>query len=170
LAEEFIIEKSLPDDKKYEKFLSMIKTLLSRNDNFLSNLSNFTAAIKQTFEKISWAGFYMFDGAKLYLGPFQGKIACTSIELGKGVCGNAALHKKSIIVPDVDKFPGHISCDSESKSEIVIPIIKKDKSGSSSKEILLGVLDLDSTSFNSFNETDKKYLELLCIYLAEEIF
>lgn len=170
MAEEFIIEKSLPDDKKYEKFLSMIKTLLSRNDNFLSNLSNFTAAIKQTFEKISWAGFYMFDGAKLYLGPFQGKIACTSIELGKGVCGNAALHKKSIIVPDVDKFPGHISCDSESKSEIVIPIIKKDKSGSSSKEILLGVLDLDSTSFNSFNETDKKYLELLCIYLAEEIF
>src|ERR1035437_7741984 len=119
----------------------MIINLLDRGDNYLSNLSNLTAAIKQTFDKISWAGFYMFDGAKLYLGPFQGKIACTSIELGKGVCGNAALHQKSIIVPDVDKFPGHISCDSESKSEIVIPIIKKDKSGSSSKEILLGVLD-----------------------------
>ena len=170
MAEEYIIDKSLPDENKYEDFLSLIKTLLSRNDNFLSNLSNFTAAIKQTFNKISWAGFYLFDGTKLYLGPFQGKIACTSIELGKGVCGISALQHKTVIVPDVNKFPGHISCDSESKSEIVIPIIKKDKSDFSLKGTLLGVLDLDSASYNSFNETDKKYLELLCGFLAEEIF
>lgn len=170
MAEEFIIDKSLPDWKKYEEFLSMIKNLLSRNDNSLSNLSNLTAAIKGTFEKISWAGFYLFDGSKLYLGPFQGKIACTTIDLGKGVCGTSALERKTVIVPDVDKFPGHIACDSGSKSEIVVPIIKKGNSDSSLKEKLLGVLDLDSTSYNSFNETDKKYLELLCAYLAEEIF
>ena len=170
MAEEFIIDKSLSDDKKYEEFLSMIINLLDRGDNYLSNLSNLTAAIKQTFGKISWAGFYLYDGTKLYLGPFQGKIACTSIELGKGVCGTSAIKHETIIVPDVDKFPGHISCDSESKSEIVIPIIKKDHSDTSVEEKFLGVLDLDSTSYNSFNETDKKYLELLCKYLAEEIF
>lgn len=170
MAEEFFIDKSLPDEKKYEELFPLLKNLLGRNDNFLSNLSNFTAALKQTFEKISWVGFYLFDGVNLYLGPFQGKIACTSIELGKGVCGTSALQQKTVIVPDVDKFPGHISCDSDSKSEIVIPIIKKGKSDPSFKEILLGVLDLDSALYNSFTETDKKYLELLCIYLAEEIF
>ena len=170
MAEEFLIDKSLPDENKYEDFIPLIINLLSRNDNLISNLSNFTAAIKQTFDKISWAGFYLFEGTKLYLGPFQGKIACTSIELGKGVCGNAAKEHKTIIVPDVDKFPGHIACDSESKSEIVIPIIATKQSESSSKEILFGVLDLDSASYNSFNEIDKKYLELLCKYLAEEIF
>ncbi len=168
MAEDFIIDKSLTDEQKYENFFPMIKSLLIVNDNFISNLSNFTAAIKQTFDKISWVGFYLYDGNKLHLGPFQGKVACTSIELGKGVCGNSALEHKTIIVPDVDKFPGHISCDSESRSEIVIPIIKNDKTDYS--EMLLGVLDLDSVSDNSFNETDQKYLELICSFLAEEIF
>lgn len=166
MAEEFIIDKSLTDEMKYEEFISMIINLLDRGDNFLSNLGNFTAAFKQTFEKVSWVGFYLFDGTKLCLGPFQGKIACTTIELGKGVCGTSAKQLKTIIVPDVDQYPGHISCDSESKSEIVVPIIKKD----TAEKTFLGVLDLDSTSYNSFNETDKKYLELLCKYLAEEIF
>jgi GAF domain-containing protein len=170
LAEEFFIDKSLPDEKIYEELIPLLKNLLSRNDNFLSNLSNFTAALKQTFEKISWVGFYLFDGFNLYLGPFQGKIACTSIELGKGVCGTSAIQQKTVIVPDVGKFSGHISCDNDSKSEIVIPIIKKDGSDPTYKVALLGVLDLDSASYSSFNETDKKYLELLCSYLAEEIF
>ena len=113
--------------------------------------------LKQTFDKISWAGFYLFDGKKLYLGPFQGKLACTTIELGKGVCGTSAEKRETLIVPDVNKFPGHIFCDADSKSEIVIPIIKDSS--------LFGVLDLDSSSYNSFNEIDKKYLEEIVEYL-----
>ena len=94
--------------------------------------------------------------------PFQGKVACTQIEIGKGVCGTSALSRQTIIAADVNQFPGHIVCDSDSKSEIVIPLIKDNK--------LLGVLDLDSASFNAFNETDKKYLEYICNFLTEEIF
>jgi GAF domain-containing protein len=162
LAEEFVIDKTQSVQKQYEKFSIIIKGLLNKNDNKLSNLSNFTAALKQTFDKINWVGFYLFDGEKLYLGPFQGKVACTQIELGKGVCGFAASSLKTIIVPDVNKFSGHIVCDSDSKSEIVIPLIKNDK--------LLGVLDIDSASLNSFDKTDKKYLEYICNFLTEEIF
>jgi len=128
----------------------------------LSNLSNFTAALKQTFEKISWVGFYLYDGEKLYLGPFQGKVACTKIELGKGVCGTSALKKETIIVRDVNAFPGHIACDDGSNSEIVVPILKENE--------LIGVLDLDSYHLNAFDETDKKYLEELTKFLAEKIF
>ena len=162
MAEEFVIDKSQPVEKQYEELSIVIKNLLNKHDNILSNLSNFTAALKQTFDKINWAGFYLFDGEKLYLGPFQGKVACTQIDLGKGVCGTSALRRKTIIAGDVNKFPGHIVCDSESKSEIVIPLIKNNK--------LLGVLDIDSASFNAFDETDKKYLEDICNFLTEEIF
>jgi GAF domain-containing protein len=162
LAEEFVIDKTQSVQKQYEKFSIIIKGLLNKNVNKLSNLSNFTAALKQTFDKINWVGFYLFDGEKLYLGPFQGKVACTQIELGKGVCGFAASSLKTIIVPDVNKFSGHIVCDSDSKSEIVIPLIKNDK--------LLGVLDIDSASLNAFDETEKKYLEYICNFLTEEIF
>lgn len=162
MAEEFVIDKTQSVQKQYEELSIIIKGLLNKNDNRLSNLSNFTAALKQTFDKINWVGFYLFDGEKLYLGPFQGKVACTQIELGKGVCGSAASSLRTIIVPDVNKFPGHIVCDSDSKSEIVIPLIKNDK--------LLGVLDIDSASLNEFDETDKKYLEYICNFLTEEIF
>jgi GAF domain-containing protein len=162
LAEEFVIDKTQSVQKQYEELSIIIKGLLNKNDNRLSNLSNFTAVLKQTFDKINWVGFYLFDGEKLYLGPFQGKVACTQIELGIGVCGSAASSLRTIIVPDVNKFPGHIVCDSDSKSEIVIPLIKNDK--------LLGVLDIDSASLNEFDETDKKYLEYICNFLTEEIF
>lgn len=162
MAEEFVIDKALSVKKQYEELSPIIKGLLNKNDNILSNLSNLTAALKQTFDKINWVGFYLFDGEKLYLGPFQGKIACTQIEIGKGVCGTSALSRKTIIAADVNKFPGHIICDSDSKSEIVIPLIKND--------ILLGVLDIDSASLNAFDETDKKYLEYICNFLTEEIF
>jgi GAF domain-containing protein len=162
LSEEFVIDKTQSVQKQYEELSIIIKGLLNKNDNRLSNLSNFTAMLKQTFDKINWVGFYLFDGEKLYLGPFQGKVACTQIELGKGVCGSAASSLRTIIVPDVNKFPGHIVCDSDSKSEIVIPLINNDK--------LLGVLDIDSASLNAFDETDKKYLEYICNFLTEEIF
>jgi L-methionine (R)-S-oxide reductase len=162
LAEEFIIDKSQPAEKLYKELSDSIKVLLNKNDNMLSNLSNFTAVFKQTFDKVNWVGFYLYNGKKLYLGPFQGKVACTQIELGKGVCGTAAASRKTVIVGDVNKFPGHIVCDSDSKSEIVIPLIKDNK--------LIGVLDLDSAFLNAFDETDKQNLEYICKFLTEEIF
>jgi GAF domain-containing protein len=158
LAENVFIDKNLPLDEQYLKLIKQLKSLLDKDDNWLSNISNLSAVLKQTFNKISWVGFYLFDGAKLYLGPFQGKLACTSIEIGKGVCGTSAQKKETIIVPDVNKFPGHIFCDADSKSEIVIPIIKNDT--------LFGVLDIDSSDFDSFNETDKEYLEKIVEYLV----
>jgi L-methionine (R)-S-oxide reductase len=162
MTEEIRIDKNLAEEEKYRLLNSQLKSLLTKEDNLISNLSNLTAAIKDTFEKVSWVGFYLFDGQKLYLGPFQGKVACTNIEIGKGVCGTSAERKQTIIVPDVDKFPGHIACDSDSKSEIVIPLVKRDR--------LLGVLDLDSHEYNSFGSIDKEYLEEICKFLCEEIF
>jgi GAF domain-containing protein len=161
MAESLVVNKESSTEEKYRLLVKQIKNLLNKNENIISNLSNFTAALKQTFDKISWVGFYIYDGKKLYLGPFQGKIACTEIQIGSGVCGTSAEKRDSIIVPDVDKFPGHIACDVDSKSEIVVPIVKNDK--------LWGVLDLDSTEYNSFDLTDKKYLEELVNYLSTEI-
>ena len=162
MTEDIRIDKHLAEEEKYRLLVSQLKSLLSKEDNLISNLSNLTAAIKDTFEKVSWVGFYLFDGQKLYLGPFQGKVACTNIAIGKGVCGTSAAKKETIIVPDVDKFPGHIACDSNSKSEIVVPLFHKNQ--------LLGVLDLDSHDYNSFSKTDKEYLEEICKFLCEEIF
>jgi GAF domain-containing protein len=162
MKEEIKIEKHLAEEEKFRLLVSQLKSLLSTEDNLISNLSNLTAAIKDTFEKVSWVGFYLFDGAKLFLGPFQGKVACTTIELGKGVCGTSAVKRETIIVPDVNKFPGHIFCDSDSKSEIVVPIIRDNE--------LIGVLDLDSHEYNSFGNTDKVFLEEICNFLSKEIF
>lgn len=162
MTEIIISDSNLTTEEKYKLFNQQLSSLALKEDNLISNLANVTAALKQTFDKISWVGFYLFDGKKLYLGPFQGNVACTNIEIGKGVCGKSAQLRKTIIVPDVHQFPGHIFCDADSKSEIVVPLIKENK--------LLGVLDLDSTEYNSFNETDKIYLKQICRYLAEEIF
>jgi L-methionine (R)-S-oxide reductase len=161
MPEILVPEKKVKLEDQYLLLIKQIKNLLNKNDNVITNLANLSAALKQSFKKISWVGFYLFDGEKLYLGPFQGKVACTEIEIGKGVCGISAQKKESIIVPDVDKFSGHIACDVESKSEIVIPIIKDDK--------LLGVLDLDSADYNSFDYIDKKYLEEIINFLSKEI-
>jgi GAF domain-containing protein len=162
MAEEISFDKHLAEEERYRLLLSQLKVLLTKEDNLISNLSNLTATIKDTFDKVSWVGFYLFDGQKLYLGPFQGKVACTNIEIGKGVCGISASKRETIIVLDVNNFPGHIFCDSSSKSEIVIPLVQKDQ--------LLGVLDLDSQKYNSFGKTDKEYLEEICKFLSEEIF
>ncbi len=162
MTELIISDSNSTTDEKYKILIQQLSSLVLKEDNLISNLANVTAAFKQTFDKISWVGFYLYDGKKLYLGPFQGKVACTNIEIGKGVCGQAAKLRKTIIVPDVHQFPGHIFCNVDSKSEIVIPLIKENK--------LLGVLDLDSTEYNSFNEEDKIYLEKICRFLSEEIF
>ncbi|HEX7358408.1 MAG TPA: GAF domain-containing protein [Ignavibacteriaceae bacterium] len=161
MSESILVNSDATIDEQYQLLIKQIRSLLRKEDHLITNLSNFTAALKQTFSKISWVGFYLFDGAKLYLGPFQGKVACTEIQIGSGVCGKSAKNKETIIVPDVDKFPGHIACDADSKSEIVVPIFRDD--------ILFGVLDLDSINYNSFNETDKKYLEELVNFLSKEI-
>ncbi|MGE5352366.1 MAG: GAF domain-containing protein [Acidobacteriota bacterium] len=161
MAETIEINNSLTDEEKYRELIPQVENLLSSDDFTVTTLSNFTAALKQTFPKISWVGFYLKKGDFLYLGPFQGKIACTQIKIGQGVCGTSAEKKETVIVPDVDKFPGHIACDSLSRSEIVVPLIKGGE--------LLGVLDLDSTSYNSFNEVDKKYLEALGHLVLEKI-
>ncbi len=161
MGESLIINSNQSTEEKYKLLIKQLNNLLNKKDNFLSNLSNLTAALKQSFDKISWVGFYLFDGKRLYLGPFQGQVACTEIELGKGVCGTSAEKRESVIVPDVDKFPGHISCDTGSRSEIVIPVIKKGE--------LFGVLDIDSYNYDSFDETDKKYLEEICTFLSKEI-
>jgi GAF domain-containing protein len=162
MTEYIRINKILDDDERYKLLIPQIKALLTKEDKLISNLSNFTAVIKETFEKVSWVGFYLFDGQKLYLGPFQGKVACTNIEIAKGVCGSSAARRETIIVPDVTEFPGHIACDSNSKSEIVVPLIQDER--------LLGVLDLDSCEYNSFSNTDKEYLEEICKFLSDEIF
>jgi GAF domain-containing protein len=161
MSESLIINSEATIDEQYQLLVKQVKSLLQKGNNLITNLSNFTAALKQTFSKISWVGFYLFDGNKLYLGPFQGKVACTEIQIGSGVCGTSASERKSIIVDDVDKFPGHIACDADSRSEIVVPIFKDEK--------LFGVLDLDSIDYKSFDETDKKYLEELVNFLSKEI-
>ncbi len=161
MAEILEVKKGSQSSEQYELLIKQLKSLLSKEERLITNLANLTAALKQTFDKISWVGFYLFDGEVLYLGPFQGKIACTSIKIGKGVCGTAAEKGETIIVPDVNKFPGHIFCDPDSKSEIVVPMFKNNK--------LIGVLDVDSDTFNSFDETDKKYLEQIVNFLTEEI-
>jgi len=161
MKDSLVININFSTDEKYTLLIKQLKILLNKKDNSISNLSNLTAALKQSFDKISWVGFYLFDGNKLYLGPFQGSVACSEIELGEGVCGTSAEKRESIIVPDIDKFPGHIVCDTGSLSEIVIPVIKDDE--------LFGVLDIDSYKYNSFDETDKKYLEEICTFLSTEI-
>lgn len=162
MAETFSIDNNIAEQEKYKLLVKQLSCLVNKQDRLISNLANVTAVLKQTFQKISWVGFYLYDGQVLYLGPFQGKVACTKIKIGDGVCGQAAKCKKSILVPNVYEFPGHIFCDTDSKSEIVIPVMKNNN--------LLAVLDLDSNEFNSFNEIDQLYLEQICNILAQEIF
>jgi len=147
--------KILPEDKneRYVEVKKQIISLIEGESNLFANLSNITSVLKHSFGYFLWVGFYLYDINKneLVLGTFQGKVACTRIPMNKGVCGTSAYNKESIIVPDVDKFPGHIVCDSDAKSEIVIPICNNDS--------LFGVLDIDSGELNKFDEIDKIHLE-----------
>lgn len=160
MAENLIVDKSLSKKERYQTAVAQIRALVSGESNITANHANISAALKQSFD-FFWVGFYLVDKPdELVLGPFQGPIACTRIKKGKGVCGTAWQEAKTIIVPDVDKFPGHIACASESKSEIVVPFF--DKAGN-----CLGVLDVDQDHYDAFDETDKEYLEqLLSIFSA----
>lgn len=154
MPEEIKISDNLTKVERYEQLLPQIKALISDETDTIANLSNICAVLKYNMPGFFWVGFYIIKGGELVLGPYQGPLACTRIQLGKGVCGAAALRRETIIVPDVDKFPGHIACSSLSKSEIVLPIFNGDN--------VAGVLDVDSDSVNMFDEVDKKYLEELC--------
>ena len=134
-----------------DTFLAQLESLCSGNQSNISMLSNAAALLNEYLDDINWVGFYLYKNGKLHLGPFQGKVACTEIEIGKGVCGTAFEKKLMLNVENVHKFEGHIACDSASNSEIVVPLISNGKR--------IGVLDIDSTSFNRFNQEDEKILE-----------
>ncbi|AOV07211.1 GAF domain-containing protein [Sporosarcina ureilytica] len=138
-------------EKEYELLRKQLDALLSGEPNLYANLSNASALLNQFFDRINWVGFYLMEDGELVLGPFQGLPACVRIQVGKGVCGTAVERKESIIVPDVEAFPGHIVCDAASRSEIVVPLIKNDE--------VIGVLDIDSPELDRFSETDRIGLE-----------
>src|SRR5579871_6608614 len=152
MAENLSISASTTKADRYEELLPQIVSLVRGESDTTANLANIAAALKQTFN-FFWVGFYLVKGNELVLGPFQGPIACTRIALGKGVCGTSWKEAKTIVVPNVDEFPGHIACSSDSKSEIVVPGFKDGK--------VFLVLDVDSDRLNDFDETDAHYLERL---------
>ena len=153
----FELKSSAATDKPalYTQLLEQARALVGDEKNAIANAANLSALIWHTLPGLNWAGFYLFDGKELVLGPFQGKPACIRIALGKGVCGTAAQTRKTVIVTDVHQFPGHIACDSASNSEIVVPLVKDGK--------LLGVLDLDSPALSRFDVEDAAGLERLAV-------
>ncbi len=144
--------KNTPREIIYESVLQQARSLIEAEKDLIATLANITSLLKHSFD-FFWVGFYIAKKNELVLGPFQGTLACTRIPLGKGVCGTSFQKKESIVVGNVDFFPGHIACSSESKSEIVVPIIKNN-------EVQL-ILDIDSDKLNDFSKVDAKYLELL---------
>lgn len=148
--------------EKYEQLSKQLDALLSGESNRYANLSNASALLNQFFDRINWVGFYMMDSEdELVLGPFQGLPACIRIPLGRGVCGTSAQNRETILVPDVNQFPGHIACDAASRSEIVVPLIKDGE--------VIGVLDIDSPEYDRFNEDDQKGLEQFVEVLVKHI-
>ena len=146
----------------YTALCAQLSALVHDVPHRVANLANASALLYSALDGINWAGFYLCDGDRLVLGPFQGKPACIEIPIGRGVCGTAAERKETVLVPDVHKFPGHIACDGASNSEIVIPLF--------SGGTLVGVLDIDSPLFDRFTEADKEGLERFAEILSDEVF
>jgi len=149
MAEDLLISKGTKEEQ-YESLLPQIKALMEGEPDLIANLANITGALKEQFNWL-WVGFYLVKNDELVLGPFQGPVACTRIKKGKGVCGVSWAKAQTLIVPDVEKFPGHIACSSLSKSEIVVPIIRNNK--------VIGVLDVDSIELDQYDDIDQNYLE-----------
>ena len=158
MGEELKIDQSLDRASAYRLLLPQVSALIEDEPDWIANLANTAAAIKSTFGFL-WVGFYQAIGDNLVLGPFQGPIACTRIRKGEGVCGRAWALQQTVCVDDVDQFPGHIACSSESRSEIVVPLIAENR--------VIAVLDIDSTHLSDFNETDQIYLEQLAQLLCD---
>ena len=146
-------------EKQYQLLLKQAQALVDGETNLIANMSNLSSLIHFTFG-FWWTGFYFVDGKQLVLGPFQGPLACTRIPYGKGVCGTAWAQGKTLVVPDVEQFPGHIACSSESRSEIVVPIFKDGE--------MWAELDIDSKELNTFDEIDKKWLEQIVLEVKGE--
>ncbi len=145
------VDRSLPRPVFYEDLAASLESLLAGEPDALANLANASALLAHSLDRINWCGFYLLRGGELVVGPFQGKPACVRIPLGKGVCGTAAAQRETILVPDVNDFPGHIACDPASRSEIVVPILEDER--------LRGVLDIDSPELSRFDEVDRMGLE-----------
>ncbi|MBB5440378.1 GAF domain-containing protein [Pedobacter sp. AK017] len=150
MAEDLIIATNVNKEAQYQSLIPQIKALIDGEDDQIANLANIAAALKEQF-KWFWVGFYLVKGDELVLGPFQGPVACTRINKGKGVCGASWQQDKTLIVPDVDAFPGHIACASASRSEIVLPLHKGNE--------VIGVLDVDSEHLAHFDDVDARYLQ-----------
>ncbi len=148
-------------EEQYLEIIPQIQGLLEGENDLIANLGNITAALKEQF-KWWWMGFYLVRENELVLGPFQGPVACTRIKKGRGVCGSAWAKEQTLIVADVEQFPGHIACSSFSKSEIVVPVFFENK--------VIGVLDADSEYLNHYDETDQKYLEQILSLIPAESF
>src|ERR1700743_1761991 len=152
MAEDLTIIHSIDKKEQYQSLIPQIEALLEGETDLVANLANISAALKEQFKWL-WVGFYMVKGDELVLGPFQGPVACTRIAKGKGVCGAAWEQGKTLVVPDVEAFPGHIACSSASRSEIVIPIYHHDQ--------VVGVLDVDSEELDQFDQIAAQYLAQL---------
>jgi L-methionine (R)-S-oxide reductase len=148
---QFPVETVSPKAELYSAICEQLTLLLGSETNFMANAANTSALLFKMLPDVNWVGFYIADGNQLVLGPFQGNPACSRIPMGKGVCGTAAVRQQTIIVPDVEKFPGHIACDVASRSEIVTPLLNWGR--------LLGVIDVDSASLGRFDEEDLEGLE-----------
>ncbi len=160
MAEDLAISKGSKEEQ-YESLLPQIRGLLTGEDDLVANLANITAALKEQFGWF-WVGFYLVKGNELVLGPFQGPVACTRIAKGRGVCGSSWAKQETLIVPDVEKFPGHIACSSLSKSEIVVPVFRNGN--------IVAILDVDSEELDKFDTTDKTYLEKIVAMDAIGVF
>jgi GAF domain-containing protein len=152
MAEELILDLTLTKAEKYQQLLPQIEALTAGEPDLIANLANTMGALKQTFG-FFWVGAYLVKGDELVLGPFQGPIACTRIRHGKGVCGASWAQAQTLLVPDVEQFPGHIACSSESKSELVVPVLKDGQ--------VVMVLDVDSDQLNDFDQDDQQAIEQL---------
>lgn len=155
MAEDLLIAKGTKEEQ-YASLIPQIKALMEGETDLIANLANVVAALKEQFGWL-WVGFYLVKKDELVVGPFQGPVACTRIKKGRGVCGSSWEKAATIIVPDVENFPGHIACSSLSRSEIVVPVIRNTK--------VIGVLDADSTELNNFDAIDQKYLEEIISFI-----
>ena len=157
MSESIIIAQNQPKDVRYRELLPQLQSLVEGETDFIANLANVAAALKDVFGWW-WVGFYLVKENQLVLGPFQGPVACTRIGFGKGVCGTAWKEKRSILVPDVNQFPGHIACSSASVSEIVVPVFNKENE-------VIAVLDVDSERYDVLDEVDVVWLEKIVLLM-----
>ena len=145
----------------YRELNTMLRSIIEDVPHKVANLANASALLYEKLDRLNWAGFYLIEDGRLVLNAFQGKVACIEIAIGRGVCGSAVAERRTLVVPDVHKFPGHIACDGASNSEIVVPLFKDDE--------IFGVLDIDSPIFDRFDENDKAGLEEFAGVLAGEL-